>query len=222
MKIDVCSHIVPKKFKEVLLKKTNTNALNAMELIEQNPVLSDINSRLRLLDRYPDLLEVLLPALGPLETLVSPAQVPDLAKLNNDETAELVEKFPDKFLAAFALLPQNNIEAAQKEMERAITKLGMRGILLYTNVNGETLDLPKFRPLYAQMAEYDLPIFIHPCDFPVTYPPLSAPTAYQNHFQQMVIKAIQWPADTSLAMIRLVIAGIFSEYPNIKLITHHC
>ena len=112
MKIDVCSHIVPKKFKEVFLKKTNTNALKAMELIEQNPVLSDINIRLRLLDRYPDLLEVLLPALGPLETLVSPAQVPDLAKLNNDETAALVEKFPDKFLAAIALLPQNNIEAA--------------------------------------------------------------------------------------------------------------
>ena len=99
-------------------------------------------------------------------------------------------------------------------MEWALTKLGMRGILLYTNVNGETLDLPKFRPLYAQMAEYALPIFIHPYNFPVTYPPLSAPMAYQKHFQQMVIEAIQWPADTSLAMIRLAIASIFrvSQY----------
>jgi predicted TIM-barrel fold metal-dependent hydrolase len=28
--------------------------------------------------------------------------------------------------------------------------------------------------------------------------------------------------DTSLAMIRLALSGIFREYPKIKLITHHC
>ena len=71
-------------------------------------------------------------------------------------------KYPGKFLVAVALLPQNDVDAAQKEVERAVTKLGMRGILLHSSVNGESLDLPKFRPLYAQMAEYDLPIFIHP------------------------------------------------------------
>ena len=185
MKIDIFSHIVTKKFKEALLKKTKSNASNLTGLFEKNRVLSDIDLRLRVMDRYPEVLEVLVPALAPLETLVSPADAPDLARLNNDETAELVEKYPDKFLAAVALLPQNDIDAAQKELERAVTKLGMRGILLHSNVNGESLDLPKFRPLYAQMAEYDLPIFIHPSYLQITCPPLSKdmPAAYQNHFQ---------------------------------------
>ena len=38
----------------------------------------------------------------------------------------------------------------------------------------------------------------------------------------MVLEAIQWPVDTSLAMIRLAKSGIFNEYPKIKFITHHC
>jgi aminocarboxymuconate-semialdehyde decarboxylase len=176
------------------------------------------------MERYPDVLEVLVPATAPLETLVSPEDAVDLARLNNDEMAALVEKYPDKFLAAVALLPQNNIDAAQKELERAVTKLGIRGVLLHSNVNGESLDLPKFRPLYAQMAEYDLPIFIHPSYLQITCPPLSKdmPAAYQHHFNEIVTQAIQWPADTSIAMTRLVMSGIFREYPNIKLITHHC
>ena len=37
-----------------------------------------------------------------------------------------------------------------------------------------------------------------------------------------MIRYIQWPVDTSLAMLRLVLSGIFKDYPNIKFITHHC
>lgn len=224
MIIDIFSHIVTKKFKEALLKKTKSNASALTGLFEKSRILSDIDLRFRVMDRYPEVLEVLVPATAPLETLVSPADAPELARLNNDEMAGLVDKYPDKFLAAVALLPQNNIDAAQKELERAVTKLGIRGVLLHTNVNGESLDLPKFRPLYAQMAEYDLPIFIHPSYLQITCPPLSKdmPAAYQNHFNEIVTQAIQWPADTSIAMTRLVMSGIFREYPNIKLITHHC
>ena len=46
-------------------------------------------------------------------------------------------------------------------------KLGMRGVLMHSTINGEPLDLPKFKPLYAQMAEFDLPIWIHPSYSPV-------------------------------------------------------
>ena len=224
MIIDIFSHIVTKKFKEALLKKAKSNAPNLTEFLEKNRVLSDIDLRLRLMDRYPDVLQVLVPATPPLETLVSAADAPDLARLHNDEMAGLVEKYPDKFIAAVALLPQNNIDAAQKELDRVITQMGIRGILLHTNVNGESLDLPRFRPLYAQMAEYDLPIFIHPSNLEIPCPPLSKdlPAAYQNFFNEAVTQAIQWPADTTMAMIRLGISGIFSAYPAIKLVTHHC
>jgi len=158
LKIDIFSHIVPKKYKDAILKKAKIDMSESVDWVENNHALSDIDVRLRVVDRYPDVLQVLVPALAPLEVYASKADAVDLAKLNNDESAELVAKYPNKFLAAVALLPLNDIDASQKEAERAIKKLKMRGILIHSNINGEPLDLPKFRPLYEQMAKYDLPI----------------------------------------------------------------
>ena len=74
-------------------------------------------------------------------------------------------------MAGVALLPLSDIDAAIMEAERACMVLGMRGILLNSTINGEPLDLPKFRPLFAQMAKYDLPIWIHPSNIPIIQTP---------------------------------------------------
>jgi aminocarboxymuconate-semialdehyde decarboxylase len=224
LKIDIFSHIVPKKYKDALVKKTRIDLSDSVSWVVNNRAIYDVDIRLRLVDRNPEVLQVLVPALAPLEVYASKADAVDLAKLNNDESAELVAKYPNKFLAAVALLPLNDIDASQKEAERAITKLKMRGILIYSNINGEPLDLPKFKPLYKQMAKYDLPIWIHPWYLPVTHSPLAKdiPEPIHQYFKREMIGSIQWPVDTSFAMIRLVYSGIFKEYPNIKFITHHC
>ena len=35
-------------------------------------------------------------------------------------------------------------------------------MLLYTNIAGEPLDDPEFEPIFAAMAELDLPVWLHP------------------------------------------------------------
>ena len=92
MKIDIFSHLMPRKYKSMLLKKAKINTTYLEESVEQNPALSNIAIRLRRIERYPEMLEVLVPALTPLETFVSPADALNLAKINNDEMAELVTK----------------------------------------------------------------------------------------------------------------------------------
>jgi predicted TIM-barrel fold metal-dependent hydrolase len=223
LKIDIFSHITPKNYKAAFLKKAKLNT-DSVRWVENNLALSDIDVRLRLVDRYPEVLEVLVPALAPLEVFVSAKDAVDLARQNNDETAELVAKHPDKFLTAVALLPLNDVDAAQKEAERAIKQLKMRGVLIHSNINGEPLDLPKFKPLYEQMAKYDLPIWIHPWYLPVTHSPLAkdVPKPIRDYFKEEIVHTTEWPVDTSWAMIRLVLSGIFKEYPKIKFITHHC
>ena len=99
--------------------------------------------------------------------VVSPSDAIELAKIANDEMAELVTKYPDKFIAAVACLPLNDIDAAIKEADRAITQLRFRGVQIFSNINGEPLDAPKFRPLYERMAQHDLPIWIHPWNSPI-------------------------------------------------------
>jgi aminocarboxymuconate-semialdehyde decarboxylase len=174
--------------------------------MQKNAALSDVKTRLKALATTPGTAQVLTLGTPPLETMVSPKDAIELSRIANDEMAELVEKYPDKFVAAVGCLPLNDIDASVKEAERAITKLGFKGVQIFSNINGETLDLPKFRPLYKKMAQHDLPIWIHPWDEPGI--PRNNP--------------LHWPYQTSLAMVRLVFSGVLVDYPDIKFIAHHC
>ena len=124
--------------------------------------LHDLDARFRIMDKFPDILEVLTVTIPPLERVADPVAAVELARVSNDEMAELVFRYPDRFVAAVANLPMNNMEAALIETDRAIKELKFRGVQIYTNVNGEPLDLPKFKPLYEKMAYYNLSILIHP------------------------------------------------------------
>jgi predicted TIM-barrel fold metal-dependent hydrolase len=217
MKIDIFSHMIPKKYLDMLVKKAKINTSNLEGLVNLNPALTDVDVRLRRIERYPEMLEVLVPAIAPLETFMSADDALDLAKVNNDEMAELVARHPDKFMAAVALLPLNNIDVALKEIERACMGLGMRGIVVNPTINGEPLDLPKFRPIFSQMDLYDLPIWIHP-----SYSPIIQTSLTKGIADSSTNKFLNWPVETSITMLRLINSGIFKEYPKIKIITHHC
>ena len=201
MKIDIYSHILPEKYLAVLREKTTGSEFREA----RNRANCEIDIRLRLMDRYPDVVQVLTVSLPPLETLVTPSDAIELAGIANDELAELVVRYPDKFIAAVACLPLNDMDAALEEADRAITQLKLKGVQLFTNINGEPLDLPKFKPLYEKMANYDLPIWIHP---------------WVDRKQPETV--FTFDQETALAMLQLVSAGIFQDYPDIKFITHHC
>ena len=56
----------------------------------------------------------------------------------------------------------NDLESSLKELERAIMVLNLKGLQLYSNVNGRPLDAPMFQPIFEMMARFDLPVWIHP------------------------------------------------------------
>lgn len=202
MKIDIFSHILPEKYFAALKKK----APKGTEFPESNTrAVWDKDVRLRLMDRYPDVMQVLTLSLPPVDTLTKPADAIELSKTANDELAELVEIYPDKFVAAAACLPLNDMDASLEELERAITGLGLKGVQLFTNINGEPLYHPKFRPIFQKMAEYDLPVWIHPMTDRTKLEPVFG-----------------WPYSTTQTMVGIVTAGIFTDFPDIKIITHHC
>jgi len=201
MKIDVYSHIFPERYLAALKDK-----VTPFEFREAKCGANcNIDIRLRLLDRYPDVVQVLTVSLPPLETLVKAGDAVELAKIANDEMAELVYRYPDKFIAAVACLPLSDMDAALEEADRAITQLDLKGVQIFTNIGGEGLCLPKFRPLYEKMASYDLPIWVHPW--------------IERNQRENVFTFDQETAD---AMLQIVMAGIFHDYPDIKIITHHC
>jgi aminocarboxymuconate-semialdehyde decarboxylase len=207
MKIDIFPHIMPQKYFEALKKKSAlTGKVTDISPWADFPPLSDVALRLKALERTPDVVQVLTLSAPPVETIVSPKDAVELSRIANEEMAALVTKYPDRFLAAAACLPLNDPDASAKELERAVTQLGMKGAQLFSNINGEMLDARKFWPIYEVAAKYDVALWLHPWDQP------GAPR----------VNPLNWPYETSTAMIRLAFSGVLKDYPDIKFIAHHC
>src|SRR6185436_11015590 len=117
---------------------------------------------LRLLDQFNDMRHVICLANPPLELIAPPETTPELARLANDELADVCRRHPDRFPAFVASLPMNNVDASLAEIDRAVGQLGARGIQLFTNVAGKPLSAAEFRPIFRRMAEHDLPVWVHP------------------------------------------------------------
>jgi predicted TIM-barrel fold metal-dependent hydrolase len=133
-----------------------------------------------------------------------------VARLINDYIGGLARQFPDRFVG-LAMLPLHDMEAALKQLDRCVNHLGMGGILLYSNLAGKTPDLPEFRPLFARAAEMGIPILLHPTT-PLTYEFVNA---YEG------TGGIGLMFDTTIALTRIIQAGILEDYPNFKLVCPH-
>ena len=159
-KIDVFAHILPPKYAQEIGKLPQNTFL--AEINSRVLALQNLEARFRIMDRYAGIRSILTVATPSLEMIADPTLAVQLARIANDELAELVARYPDRFIAAVACLPMNNIDAALIEIDRAIKDLHLKGIQLYTPLNGKPLDSPELMPIYAKMCEYDLPIWVHP------------------------------------------------------------
>jgi predicted TIM-barrel fold metal-dependent hydrolase len=116
MKIDIYTHILTEKY----LKSYGQKASKFLDSVEaRNRAVTDLNMRFRIMDRHPDVLRVLTVANPPLDLFLSANDAAELARIANDEMAELLVKYPDKFIAAAACVPMNDIDAALKEADQS-------------------------------------------------------------------------------------------------------
>ena len=214
MKIDIFPHILPVKYKEAFQKVNKSEAFSKMHSII--PTLSDLDYRFRIMDEYHDLMQVLTLSAPPVENFADPKQSAELSRLANDEMAELVVKYPDRFAAAVACLPMNDMNAALDEVDRAIKDLHFRGVQIFTPINDKPLDSPEFFPLYEKICQYDLPIWVHP-QREVDYPDYRS----EKISKYALFSMFGWVYETSSAMVRLVLSGVLEKYANLKFITHH-
>jgi predicted TIM-barrel fold metal-dependent hydrolase len=214
MIIDVFNHFMPKPYLDRLTQLVPDHV--ATTAFPRLKTLVDVDARLRLLDEFDGMQQVLSLANPPLELVGGPNVTPDLARLANDSLADVCRKNPDRFPTFIAALPMNNIEAALAEIDRAINELGARGIQLFTNVAGKPLSTPEFRPVFRRMADHDLPIWIHPMRGP-NFPDYAS----EKQSEDEIWFSFGWPYETTACMTRLIYSGLFDEMPDLKIISHH-
>lgn len=133
-----------------------------------------------------------------------------LAQIVNDSFAQVQRQFPNKF-CPLATLPLQDPQASADELERAVTKLGLRGAMLFASVNGKPIHHKDYWGLYETAARLDVPLMIHP-----TSPP--GVEAYQEYRTTALVGFL---VDTTLSITLLMFEGVLEKYPNIKFVLGH-
>ncbi|MBM2832187.1 MAG: amidohydrolase 2 [Dehalococcoidia bacterium] len=209
MKIDISAHIIPPG-----LRKVASLTAGGRIAFTQLPVLDSLEARFKVMAKYPDVVQILSVA-HTLEGAGNPKVVYELARIANNEMAELVARYPDKFVGVAAIMPLLDMDSALRETDHAIKELGCKGIMISADAT-RPLDKPEFMALYEKMAGYDLPIWIHPMG---DHRRPDYDGEKESKYRMWGLWG--WPYQTTLAMTRLVFSGVFDRFPNIKFITHH-
>ena len=138
----------------------------------------------------------------------------------NDHIAELVNAHPDR-LQGFATLAMPVPGAAAQELERAVTKLGLSGALIFGRTGERNLDHPDNWPIFEAAAALHAPLYIHP-----QAPQPRVRDALYAGFDDAVSNAfatygIGWHYESGVQFLRLALAGVFDRFPDLQVVLGH-
>jgi len=139
-----------------------------------------------------------------------PARAAELARMVNDAYARIIAERGSRF-TALATLPLNDPAASVLEFERAVGELGLRGAMLFSNVNGVALADERYWPLYERASQRNTVLYIHPV-YPVG---VEAMTDY------WLMPLVGFLMDTTLAAAKLVFSGVAQRFPGIRWVLAH-
>ncbi|HTX11701.1 MAG TPA: amidohydrolase family protein [Solirubrobacteraceae bacterium] len=145
--------------------------------------------------------------------MLEPAEATALARVGNDGLAEGVGKHPSRFAGLACLAPQDP-GAAAAELERAVGRLGFRGVVINSHARGEYLDAPRFAPIFEAAEALGAPIYLHPALLPA-----GAVEPYLDYG----LMAAMWgyAADAGLHALRIILSGTFDRYPGLQMVLGH-
>ncbi|XXK58681.1 amidohydrolase family protein [Porticoccaceae bacterium nBUS_09] len=137
----------------------------------------------------------------------------ELAQDANNQLADAVSQHPDRLAGLAAIAPQLPQDAA-KELDRAVSSLGLRGAIINSHTKGDYLDARKYWPIFEAANALKVPIYLHP----------RAPGPGMVHpYLDYGLYFAGWgfAAETSLHALRLIMSGLFDEFPDLKIILGH-
>jgi uncharacterized protein len=214
MIIDAYTHILPAAF-TAALERTGTR-FGLVKRLTQVRELHDLDRRFRTMDAVGDYRQIVSLPNPPIEAFAEAKQGAELARIANDGMAELVRRHGERFTGFVAAVSLLDVESAIAEFERAVDQLGASGVQIFTNIKGRPLDEAIYRPFFAAVAARDVPIWLHPARSAETTDYAQEP---RSRFEMWW--CFGWPYDTSVAMTRLALSGLFDRHPDLKIITHH-
>lgn len=133
-----------------------------------------------------------------------------LARIQNEAMSEITSQYPDRFIA-LATIPLQDVNLGITELTYAVETLGHRGVMIQTNFWGRDLDHPIFEPFYDRLETLDVPLFLHPHDV----------AGYERCQDYYLTNLIGNPLDTTIAVSRMLLGGVFERHPGLKVCLVH-
>jgi len=127
----------------------------------------------------------------------------------NRYLAKCRDQHPDKLVAMATCIPGGGDECL-RELERAVKEDDCRGVIIGSSHQGQYPDADAAKPFFELVTDLDIPVFVHPAD--------STTPATADY---RLASSISRPADNCLALARLIVRGIFEQFPSLKLVGSH-
>lgn len=138
-----------------------------------------------------------------------PMDVLDLSMFLNDHLADIVHRYPKRFVG-LGTIPLQHPELAIKELERCM-KIGLKGVQIGSHVNELNLNAPELFPFFQAAQEMNAAIFVHPWDM----------MAKEKMTEYWLPWLVGMPAESSLAICSMIFGGVFERLPNLKVAFAH-
>jgi gamma-resorcylate decarboxylase len=183
--------------------------------------LGDGSLRLRDMDRCGIECMVLSLTQPGIQSIPDRAIAVETAKRMNDDLAEhFLSAHPNRF-AGFAAVALQDVSAAGDELQRAISKLGFKGVMIngYTNIGdmntAQYLDEPPVWDFWARVEALDVPVYLHPRS------PLPNQRRVYEGYPVLADAPWGFGAETAVHTLRLILSGLFDRFPRLRVILGH-
>ena len=179
-------------------------------LTQPKAEFSDLDLRLSIMDSQGIDMQALSPASSYFFYWMAADESLEYARWLNERLADATAKHPKRFVA-LGSVPLQEPAKAVLEMERAVSKLGLRGVEVASNINGRYLDDPGFLPFWEAAQALDALIFVHP----------NQVVGADRMRDYNLANLIGNPTDSSLAFAKLIFGGVLERYPRLKFLVAH-
>ncbi len=133
----------------------------------------------------------------------------ELSIFLNDHIADIVQRFPKRFVG-LGTIPMQAPELAIQELERC-KKIGLAGVQIGSHVNDWNLNDPNLFPIFQACEKLGMAVFVHPWD-------MMGQEKMQRYWLPWLVGM---PAETSLAICSMIFGGVFERLPDLRVAFAH-
>jgi len=218
LKIDMHSHIIPKNLPDweekfgyegfIRLEHHKPSWANMMQgdnfFREINHNCWDPEIRMNEYEKYATQVQVVCTIPVLFAYFSKPKDGLEVARFLNDDLANLVNKYPKKYIG-LGSLPMQDPELSVQELFR-IKELGLKGVQIGSNIEDKNLNEPDFFPVWEACEKLGLAVLVHPWNM----------MGKKKMSKYWLPWLVGMPAETSRAICSMIFGGIFDKFPNLR------